>query len=146
MKKEKTDRKGSIYVKKYYSLFGILVAVVLIIAGAGCRSKDKGGPKELLDKYFSSAIKQDYASTYACYYAPYKAKVSKEEYLKHRKEAAVLQAYNINFVKRDGDNAAQAEVQLTFAPSEKLNRKEPVTTTVKEDLIKEGGEWKIKVW
>ncbi len=124
----------------------LLAAAVLIVAGAGCQSKDKGGPKELLDRYFSSAIKQDYAATYACYYAPYMTKVSKEEYLKHRKEASVLQAYNINFIKQDGDNAAQAEVRLTFAPSEKLNRKEAVTTTVKEDLIKEGGQWKIKVW
>lgn len=133
-------------MKKKYSLFGMLVAVLFLVAGGGCQSKEKGGPKELLDRYFSSAIRQDYAATYACYYAPYMTKVSKEEYLKHRKEASVLQAYNINFVKQDGDNAAQAEVQLTFAPSEKLNRKEPVRTTVKEDLIKEGGEWKIKVW
>ena len=133
-------------MKKNYSLFGILAAVLLLVAGVGCQSKDKGGPKELLDRYFSSAIKQEYATTYACYYGPYMAKVSKEDYVKHRKEASVLQAYNINFVKQNGDNAAQAEVQLTFAPSEKLNRKEPVKTTVKEDLIKEGGEWKIKVW
>ncbi len=133
-------------MKRDLSLFAILVAVALLIAGAGCQSKDKGGPKELLDRYFTSAIKQDYAKTYNCYYARYMEKVSKEEYLKHRKEASVLQAYNINFIKQDGDDAAQAEVLLTFAPSEKLNRNEPVTTTVKEDLIKEGGEWKIKVW
>ena len=133
-------------MKKKYFLFGILAAVLLLVAGVGCQSKDKGGPKELLDRYFSSSIKQDYATTYACYYGPYMTKVSKEDYVKHRKEASVLQAYNINFVKQDADNAAHAEVQLTFAPSEKLNRKEPVTTTVKEDLIKEGGEWKIKVW
>ena len=133
-------------MKNRFSLFAIFLSGMLLIAGAGCNSQDKGGPKELLDRYFSSAIKQDYAATYACYYAPYTAKVSKEEYLKRRKEASVLQAYNINFVKQDGDNAAQAEVQLTFAPSEKLNRKEPVTTTVKEALIKENGHWRIKVW
>ncbi len=133
-------------MNKYYSFFVVLVSCVLILAGAGCQSKDKGGPKALLDRYFSSAIKQDYAATYSCYYGPYMKKVSKEDYVKHRKEASVLQAYNINFVKQDGENAAQAEVQLTFAPSEKLNRKEPVNTTVKEDLVKESGEWKIKVW
>lgn len=133
-------------MKKGFSRLTIFVSLFILFAGVGCSSKDKGGPRELLDKYFSSAIKQDYATTYACYYAPYVTKVTKEDYIKHRKEASVLQAYNINFVKQAGDNAAQAEVQLTFAPSEKLNRKEPVTTTVKEDLIKEGGEWKIKVW
>jgi hypothetical protein len=37
-------------------------------------------------------------------------------------------------------------VELTFGPSEKLNRKEPITTKVTEELIKEKGEWKIKVW
>lgn len=133
-------------MKKNYFLFVILALVSLVAAVAGCQSKDKAGPKELLDRYFSSAIKQDYAATYACYYAPYAAKVGQEEYMKHRKEASVLQAYNISLLKQDSDNAAQAEVQLTFAPSEKLNRQEPVTTTVHEDLIKEGGEWKIKVW
>ncbi len=120
--------------------------VVASISGVGCQSRDNGGPRTLLEKYFSSAVKQDYATTYACYYAPYAAKVSKEEYLKHRKEASVLQAYNIVFLKQDSDKSAQAEVKLTFAPSEKLHRKEPVTTTVKEELVKEDGQWKIKVW
>jgi hypothetical protein len=46
---------------------------------------------------------------------------------------------------QQGDTA-HAEVLLTFAPSEKLKRTDPVSTTVKEDLIKENGEWKIKVW
>jgi hypothetical protein len=130
---------------KLRSLLFILLLLVSV-AGVGCSSKDKGGPRELLDKYFSSAIKQDYAITYTCYYAPYTAKVTKEEYVKHRKEASIVQAYTIVSIKQDGDNAAQAEVQLTFAPSEKLHRKEPVTTTVKENMVKEGGEWKIKVW
>ena len=49
-------------MKKNYSLFGILAAVLLLVAGVGCQSKDKGGPKELLDRYFSSAIKQEYAT------------------------------------------------------------------------------------
>ncbi len=133
-------------MKKFYPFLLVLTTCVLLLAGGGCSSRDKGGPKELLDRYFSSAIKQDYATTYSCYYAPYMKKVSKEEYVKRRKEASVLQAYNINLVKQNGDDAAQAEVQLTFAPSERLNRKEPVTTTVKEDMVKEGREWKIKVW
>ena len=99
----------------------------------------------MLDRYFSSAIRQDYAATYDCYYNAYKAKVTKDEFIKHRKEASVLQAYKIISLTQKGDTA-QAQVLLTFAPSEKLNRKEPVSTTVTEDMIMEGGQWRIKVW
>jgi hypothetical protein len=112
---------------------------------AGCQH-DTAGPKELLDKYFSSSIKQDYATTYTCYYAPYKAKVSREEFIRHRKEASVLLSYKIVSIKIPKSDLAEAEVQLTFGSSEKLKRKEPATVTVKEDLVKEKGEWKIKVW
>lgn len=109
-----------------------------------CHGGD-GGPKELLDKFFSSAIAGDYATAYACYYAEYKEKVSKEDYVRHRKEASVLQAYKIVSLNQNGDTA-HGEVQLTFGPSERLKRKEPVTTTVTEEMVKEGGDWKIKVW
>ena len=61
------------------------------------------------------------------------------------KEASDLQAYKIVSLTQDCD-VAHAEVQLTFGPSEESNSKEPITTTVKEDLIKEGGEWKVKIW
>lgn len=130
---------------KRYLWFMMLLMGALLIAGSGCGPKDKGGPKELLDRFFSSAIQQDYATTYTCYYAAYKAKVSKEEFIKHRKEASVVQEYKIVSLTQNGDTA-QAEVLLTFAPSEKLKRTEPASATVKEDLIKENGEWKIKVW
>jgi hypothetical protein len=133
-------------MKKIYSLYIVLAAAALLFAVAGCQSKDKGGPKDLLDRYFASAVKQDYATTYACYYAPYMKKVSREEYVKHRKEASILQSYKILSIEQEGDNAARAEVQLTFAPSEKLHRKDPVSMKVKEDLIKENGEWRIEVW
>ena len=121
----------------------IFLGAILLIA-AGCQ-QNKTGPKELLDKYFSSAIKQDYATAYSCYYDAYKAKVTQEEYIRHRKEASVLLTYKIISIKQEGDTA-RAEVQLVFGPSEKLKRKEPVTTTVTEGLIKENGAWKIKVW
>jgi hypothetical protein len=127
--------------------FSLLVMLILglgLLIVGGC-SSSYGGPQELLDKYFSSAIKQDYATTYTCYYAAYKQKVNVDEYIKHRKEASALQSYKIISLKQDGDKA-QAEVELTFGPSEKLNRKEPITTKVTEELIKEKGEWKIKVW
>lgn len=127
-----------------YSLLMLLISGVILITGGGCNS-DKGGPKALLEKYFSSAVKQDYSTSYDCYYGAYKEKVNKEEYIKHRKEASSLQAYRIASLEQNGDTA-HAEVLLTFSPSEKLKRKEAVSTTVKEDLVKEGGEWKIKVW
>ncbi|HMK48967.1 MAG TPA: hypothetical protein VK435_02850 [Thermodesulfovibrionales bacterium] len=126
---------------KYF--LAVLFGIMFLFA-AGCQ-QGKTGPKELLDKYFSAAIKQDYATAYSCYYDAYKAKVSQDEYIKHRKEASVLQSYKIVSVKQEGDTAS-AEVQLTFAPSEKLKRKEPVTSTVTEEMIKENGAWKIKVW
>jgi len=126
------------------SLYAVLLLGISLIIASGCNS-GKGGPKDLLDKYFSSAVRQDYAATYSCYYAPYKAKINMDEYIKRRKEASVLQSYNIVSIKQDG-YTAHAEVHLTFGPSEKLKRKDPVTVTVKEELIKEDGEWKIKVW
>jgi hypothetical protein len=123
----------------------ILFFLGVMLLAAGCQ-RDTAGPKELLNKYFSSAVKQDYAAVYTCYYAPYKAKVSQEEYIKHRKEASVLLSYKIISIKMPKGDTAEAEVQLTFGPSEKLKRKVPAAVTVKEDLIKENGEWKIKVW
>jgi hypothetical protein len=133
-------------MKKIVSLVGMVAAVAFFFAGAGCQSKDKGGPKELLDRYFSLAVKQDYAAVYDCYYAPYMRKVNREEYVKHRKEASVLQSYNILSVTKDADDAAHAEVLLTFAASEKLHRKKPASIKVNEDLVRENGQWKIKVW
>ena len=130
---------------KRYLWFMVLLMGAALIAGSGCGPKDKGGPKELLDKFFSSAIQQDYATTYTCYYDAYKAKVSKEEFIKHRKEASALQSYKIVSLTQQGDTA-QAEVLLTFAPSEKLSRKEAASTTVKEEMVKQKDGWKIKVW
>ena len=121
----------------------LFLGVLLLIAG--CQG-NTAGPKNLLDKYFSSAVKQDYATTYTCYYAAYKAKVTQEEYVRHRKEASRLLSYKINSIKSSKSDTAEALVGLTFGPSEKLKRKEPVTVTLKEELIRENGEWKIKVW
>jgi hypothetical protein len=133
-------------LKNRYSFIALqlIAAVALFALASGCHTKTSD-PRELLDRYFSSAVKQDYATTYDCYYSAYKAKVSKDEFIKHRQEASVLQSYKIVSLTQNGDNA-QAQVLLTFAPSEKLNRKEPVSTTVTENMVKEGGQWKIKVW
>jgi len=131
-------------MKRKFWRLGLLVFWAVVLMAGECNSAN-GGPKELLDTFFSSAIAQDYATTYTCYYAEYREKVSKEEYIQHRKEASVLQAYKIVSLKQEG-NTAQAEVLLTFGPSERLKRKEPVTATVAEEMVKEGGSWKIKVW
>jgi hypothetical protein len=131
-------------MKKIYSLFAITIALAALVAGLGC-SSETSNPRALLERYFSSAQKQDYATTYSCYYDAYKAKVDKDEFVKHRKEASVLQSYQIVSLNQAGDKAL-AEVRLTFAPSEKLKRTEPVSATVIEDLVRERGEWKIKVW
>ncbi len=120
-----------------------LAAIIFFIFAWG-RGTDQAGPKEVLDRYFTSAIRQDYAKTYACYSLSYKLKVSKDEYIRHRRDASVLLSYAVTSFREDGDTA-QAEVFLTFGPSEKLKRKEPVSVTVKEQLIKEDKGWKIKV-
>lgn len=131
-------------MKKIFSLSAILGLLILLLAAAGC-NKTNSSPKALLNKYFTSAINQDYARTYDCYYALYKKKVDKDEYIRHRKEASILTSYKIVSLEQK-DDTAHAEVLLTFAPSTKLDRKEPVSTTVKEDMVKEGEDWKIKVW
>ena len=131
-------------MKRKFGYWGTLIFWAVVLMAGECNSANKG-PKELLDTFFSSAMAQDYATTYTCYYTEYREKVSEEEYIQRRKEASVLQAYKIVALKQEGD-AAQAEVLLTFGPSERLKRKEPVTTTVTEEMVKEGGSWKIKVW
>ena len=120
-----------------------LLSAALIIA-TGC-SSGASDSRELLDIYFTSAIKQDHATAYPCYYSSYKAKVSREDYIKRRQEAPVLKSYEILSLKQDGETA-QAEVRLLFGPSEKLKRIEPAAVTVKENMIREGRAWKIKVW
>ncbi len=65
--------------------------------------------------------------------------------MKHGKEASFLQSYKINSINQDGDTA-RADVLLKFAPSAKLKRAVPVSTTVTEELVRDGGDWKIKAW
>ncbi len=116
-----------------------------VLGGCNSGTKGQGGPQSTLEKYFSSAARQDYATTYDCYYKLYHDKVSRDDFIKHRKEASLLKEYRIASVKQNGDTA-QAVAMLTFAPSEKLHRTEPATVQVTEDMVRENGEWKIKVW
>ncbi len=124
--------------------FLVLAAAFPACMLGGCNS-DKGGPQATVERFFSSAVKQDYAVTYDCYYRQYRDKVSRDDFVKHRKDASVLQSYRIASVRQEGETA-QAVAMLTFAPSEKLHRTEPATVQVTEDMVRENGEWKIKVW
>ena len=125
--------------------YGLLGALLLTIGLSGCNYLSNEGPKELLERFFSSAIKQDYGTTYNCYYGEYTKKVTREEYVRRRKEGSVLQSYRIVSLKQSG-SLAQAQVLLTFAPSEKANRKAAASVMVTEDMQRERGNWKIKVW
>ncbi len=122
----------------------MLLTGAAIMLGAGCRT-DRDNPKDLLNTYFMSAVKQDYAAVYPCYYDDYRAKVSRDDYIRHRKDASVLRAYRVESITQQG-NTAQARVVLTFAPSKKLKRDDPYSVAVTEEMVRENGEWKIKVW
>ncbi|MHB8841541.1 MAG: nuclear transport factor 2 family protein [Candidatus Aquicultor sp.] len=136
-------------------LVAVLFLTVLSLSVLGCKTGQysgsqqsnagTSGPRAVLDTFFSSAVQKNYKVTYSCYYKEYKKKISESEFVKHRKEASVLQKYTISSVIEDG-NKAHAEVLLTWAPSKTFKRDKPVTKKIKEDLIKENGQWKIKVW
>ncbi len=119
--------------------------MVALLPLGGCKTGVASSPQALLDRYFSSAQKQDYSASYDCYYAAYKAKVNRAEYIKRRKaDPSVLKDYKVLSAVQAGDSA-QAQVQLTFAPAGKL-KATPVVINVTEQMIKENGDWKIKVW
>lgn len=125
-------------------LYILILSMVLSLSLAGCSPKEQNA-SELLDTYFTSAMKQDYATTYTCYYSEYQKKIPKDEFIRNRQEASVVQSYKILQLDLQNDTG-KAAVEITFAPSEKLKRSEPVTVKVQEDLIKEKEGWKIKVW
>jgi len=111
---------------------------------SACHS-DYDNPRDMLNRYFTAAIRQDYAAQYSCYHDAYRARVSKDDYIRHRGDASILLNYFVKSLDVT-DDRAQATVLLTFAPSEKLKRSNPVEKTVVEDMLREGGEWRIKVW
>lgn len=129
---------------KRFSVYIMTLSMFLVLALTGCKASTDN-PRQLLDKYFTSAQKQDYATTYSCYYKAYQQKVHKDEYIKHRKEASVLQSYKILSLKTKKDSG-EATVKVTFAPSKKFKRTKPVTVKVKENLVREKDGWKIRVW
>ncbi len=125
--------------------FTALLAGAAIMPRVGCHS-DRDNPKDLLDTYFTAMLRQDYAAVYDCYYNAYRSRIGKDDYLRHRRGASVLQAYNVKSISKQSSNRAQAQVELTFAPSETLKRDRPYSTAVTEEMVREHGEWKIKVW
>ena len=121
----------------------LALSVFVILSLSGCSAKEQS-PKELVDKYFTSAQKQDYATTYTCYDSEYQNKVTKDDFISHRKEASVVQSYKVLQLDTQKDTG-KATVEITFAPSAKLKRTKPVIVKVNEDLIKQTDGWKIKV-
>lgn len=124
-------------------IYILALSVFVIFSVSGCSAKGPN-PQQLVDQYFTSAQHQDYAATYTCYDSEYQKKVTKDEFIKHRKEASIVQSYKILKLDTQKDTA-KASVEITFAASEKFKRTEPVTIKVEENLIKEGNGWKIKV-
>ena len=124
-------------------IYILTLSVFVIFSLSGCSPKGPN-PQELLDQFFSSAQHQDYETTYTCYDSEYQKKVTKDEFISHRKEASVVQSYKV--IQLDiQKETAKATVEITYTASEKFNRTEPVTITVQEDLIKQKDGWKIKV-
>ncbi|HEY8911355.1 MAG TPA: hypothetical protein VIM51_13910 [Desulfosporosinus sp.] len=128
---------------KKYLIYMLTLSVFLTFNLAGCSPQEQTS-REVLDKYFTSAQQQDYATTYTCYDSEYQKKVTKDEFISHRKEASVVQSYKVLQLDTQKD-AAKATVEITFASSTKFKRTEPAIVKVNEDLIKQKDGWKIKV-
>jgi len=127
----------------YILTLSVFVIFSLSLSLSGCSPKGQS-PQALIDQYFTSAQHQEYETTYTCYDSEYQKKVTKDEFVKHRKEASVVQSYKI--LKLDTQKeTGQASVEITYTASEKFKRTEPVTIKVQEELIKEKDGWKIKV-
>ncbi len=123
------------------ALAGVLL---LALAVAACRRPGRG-PRELLDRYFSTAVQQDYAATWECYDQRYRSKIAQDEYVQHRREASRLLSWKTVALEERGDTA-RADVDLVFGPAPRLGRTEPTTARVVEELVRERDGWRIKVW
>ncbi len=121
----------------------VALVALLAVAPIGCARRDDS--RAALERFFSTAQRQEYAATYDCYDVAYRAKVSRDEYVRHRREASPLQSWRVLSVEQHGDRAS-AEVALVFGPLAKAGRPTPVSQTVHEELIREAGAWRIKVW
>ncbi len=123
----------------------VLAAALLVaLALASCRRPERG-PRELLDRYFSTAARQDYGATWECYDRNYRSKVPRDEYVRRRGEASRLVSWATVAIEEHGDTA-RADVDLVFAPSPRLGQPGPARAKVVEELVREREGWRIKVW
>lgn len=120
-------------------------ALLALAAALACRGGAAASPRAALDRFFETAHRQDYAATYDCYDAAYREKVSRAEYVRHRKEASPLESWRVLSLD-EKEERAHAVVALVFGPSSKAGRTGSVSTTVEEDLVRERGAWRIRVW
>lgn len=121
----------------------VFVAALLPMTGCAAGYAGYGTPSDALQTYFASARKADYATTYDAYYKHYRDLVTRDEFVSHRRQASVLQDFRVDTLASKGDSAV-ATVTLTFAPAG--SKAVPRATTVREELVKEPGGWKIRVW
>ena len=132
-------------MKKIFAIWFPVLLLMALLSSGGCKTGAAASPQALLYRYFCSAERQDYGTAYECYYEAYKAKINRAEYIKRRKEdPSKLKEFKILSVAQSG-GSARAQVLLAFEPSGKKKAK-PVDITVTENMVKENGNWKIKVW
>lgn len=124
-------------------LAAIVVATLALAACANAPAYPGfDSPDKALTTYFESAKSQDYLTTYDCYYDLYQQRVARDEFVKRRVQAAVLKRYRIDSLVVGGDSA-EASVTLTFVSATAGADR---TVQVKENLVKQGSGWKIRVW
>ncbi len=130
-----------------HSFFSVVVRAAVLVAIAASPACRRSGESAhaVLDRFFASARSQDYAATYDCYDAAYRAKVSRDEFVRHRREASPLESWRVVSLDEHGDRA-RAVVALVFGPWPRAGRSLPASTTVEEELVREAGGWRIKVW
>ena len=126
---------------------GRLAAILMAtVALAACTTASAypgfDNPDETLTTFFESALKQDYLTTYDCYYDLYQQRVARDEFVKRRARASVLKRYNIDSLVVGGDSA-EASVTLTFVSAAGGADR---SVQVKENLVKQESGWKIRVW
>jgi hypothetical protein len=127
----------------------VLLAMSATFGPAACSSAAStypgfSTPRAALDTYFISASRQDYATTYSCYYDRYRQLVPQSEFVRHREQASILLRYRIDSMSVKGDSAV-ASATLTFGPASGSNT-QVRSIAVREDLVSQAGMWRIRVW
>lgn len=134
--------------------FALVILLALAITGtaSGCAANvavsakpaDFSTPQATLETFFESAQQLDYRTAYSCYYQRYRDVVSEQDFIARRSKAGVLRAYRLDSVSVTATSAV-AIVTLTYAPAQ-IAGAQPRTVQTREDLVKEAGSWKVKVW